>query len=425
VNKEKIGLFFLCILIAAGLCVGHIIGSRMMLAAVLAGFLVLSAIVSWRGMAMPFLLFFLPWSTIMKLQSGGHSAYTIALMTVCMLLFLKQGGRMNKGALLAAFLLFDISLCSRLLQGESVSLPYMLLIILFFFFPNVLEDCKDRGCFKTMILFFSGGIVIAALSAKMLAGVSGISTFIDVYNWNGIVRLSGYYGDANFYAAHITSALGGILLLMALEKKQGFLLMYGATAILLLYCGLLSASKSFVLTLAALLFFWIVLLLQKRRWYLLLLVCMSGFVLLFSGLLSNGIAMVLRRFSDGGSFSQLTTGRLELWLNYIRTLLRDAKLCFMGIGLENIKLGGRSSHSTILQIFYQLGLIGMVPLCLWEWAFFKESLHRFRDHLPQILLIGSGIFMPWLALDLLFFDEFFLLQVVFAVGLLYEKGGRI
>ncbi len=423
-HKEKVSLFAVCLLLAAGLCVGHISGSSMMLSAILAGFLTLSAFAAWRGEAMPLLLFFLPWSTLMKLRYGGHSAYSIALLTVCMLLFLKQEGRMNKQNLLFAFLLFDVSLCSRLLQGESVSLPYLMLMVLFFVFPNVMEDSRRQGDFREMTLFFSGGIFTSALSAKVLSGVSGISVFIDVYNWNGIVRLSGYYGDANFYAAHITAALAGVLLLMLWEKRKLPLLQYGLLTVLLLYCGLLSASKSFIITILLMLLLWLVFLMWKQRWMLLILVLTGGFVLLCSGIFHDSFAIVLRRFSDSGSLSQLTTGRLDLWINYIRTLLNDGKLCFLGVGLENIKLNGRSSHSTVLQIFYQLGLLGTTLLAAWEWYFLKDSLKNFLPKVPQILLMGVGIFLPWMALDLLFFDEFFLLQLYFAAGLCYEKGVR-
>jgi hypothetical protein len=81
---------------------------------------------------------------------------------------------------------------------------------------------------------------------------------------------------------------------------------------------------------------------------------------------------------------------------------------FLGHGFTNMMIDERASHSTVIQIFYQFGLLGVPVLIYWIVSFFRintQGANVGKVFRLRYLMIYAGVFGPWLALDLLFFDE--------------------
>ena len=99
--------------------------------------------------------------------------------------------------------------------------------------------------------------------------------------------------------------------------------------------------------------------------------------------------------------------------------IRDSyKLLLLGQGLTKSLVHGSASHNTIIQIVFQLGIIGGCMLFVWMLNYYKlliTSRPR-RGSLLAVLALGIGIFLPWLSIDLLMFDEFFLMPVYFCMA---------
>jgi hypothetical protein len=141
-------------------------------------------------------------------------------------------------------------------------------------------------------------------------------------------------------------------------------------------------------------------------------ICTAGFVatsMMFNGL----IEVIVTRFSSAKDLNSLTTGRIALWESYIQEIVGNVKVFFLGRGFTDIKVNGLASHNTILQAFYQFGLLGVPVLVYWITCFFRSENpgNRSLKHPDlKIWMIGIGTFLPWMAIDILLFDDFFLLQ---------------
>lgn len=142
-------------------------------------------------------------------------------------------------------------------------------------------------------------------------------------------------------------------------------------------------------------------------------VLVAGAVCLVAGreLFSDLIDVILYRFSASRGISGLTTGRTDLWWDYAGELLRSPRLLLVGNGYTNLKLHGRSSHNTFIQILFQFGVVGGLLLFQWIKAYVSEPLDRCRIPINHAWIVTVGIFLPWMALDMLFFDEFFLMPM--------------
>ncbi|MBQ8752279.1 MAG: hypothetical protein IJZ13_04160 [Clostridia bacterium] len=415
-----------CLLIAAGVCAAQVSGNALWIALCMGGFVALGIGAAAKGFALPVLLFFLPWSTVLKLAPDTVSFYTITTVAICAVYLLKNGCRLSVYSLVATLLLLFMTLLSKTMDGSGVALSYLMFFYLLVCFPSVTRELESGVDLRLLTLFFSVGSVTAALSARAVMGVDTIARYIDVYHWSEVTRYAGYYGDPNFYAAHISAAISGLLLLILYEKKPGDLLLYAALVLLLLYCGLLSASKTFVLTLAVVMALWLLRVLTVRRrgrFKAAVLVSIAVIVLFvgISGLFSDAWRVILFRFGQTTDLSSLTTGRIERWSAYLQLLATDVKVLFLGKGFTAVTWDGTAAHNTVLQTLFQFGILGSAPLIGWLLCYVRGICPREKAktaRFPTLLLL-VGACLPWMALDMLFFDEFFLITLYVAAGARY------
>ena len=328
-------------------------------------------------------------------------------------------------------MLIALTLFSKLLDGTFLSFDYVSFMMLVLVFPVVKEEWKaGKYDFYQSTVFFSVGIIVAGLCALNFAGYANIARFIRVDTYLTVIRRSGFYGDANFYTAQITAAIGGGLMGLLKEKKRARSVLLFILLVLLVYCGFLSASKSFALILAGLILLWLIGLfhVQGRGIFkvLLLLAAVTVAIFIATSELFRGLIEVFNtRFSFRANISDFTTGRTDVWQVYLRELMTDWKTLFLGKGFTNIIVGEKSTHNILLQMVFQFGLIGVPAMLAWTICFFMDAPQRPKGAKRETLctlLLTVGVFSPWLAIDTLFFDDFFLLQMYVYLGLRWLDG---
>ena len=109
---------------------------------------------------------------------------------------------------------------------------------------------------------------------------------------------------------------------------------------------------------------------------------------------------------------------------YLHDLSHDPVLMLLGSGFTSVTLRMKASHNTIIQGVFQFGLIGLPALCAWLVMTLKRTSGRSGCRRNAFLLMCVGVVLPWMALDILFFDEFFLLPVYAVIGAGYAAPGN-
>ncbi len=427
-NKNLRTLMILSLLLVAAVCYVQILGRSLLILTSLILFLAFSIWAGVSDLSFPFLLFFLPWSPLLKLYQGSISFYTIAMLICCLITLVKSHFQIRKYQYILTVLIFNITLIAKILQGNGFSNSYLFFFAMLMLFPCIANNDIQKCDFWYMTLFFSIGIISAALSAQHMAGYANISEYIKVDSYLTITRLSGYFGDSNFYSAHITACLGGVQLLLITEQERGRRIILLTLEVILIYCGLLSASKSFVFVFAFMFIVWVPLIIERSgqksgRWQLLLGLICAALIIIVSPEFQKLFSILDDRFAYSANISQLTTGRSNLWIRYIDAFMHDPILTLFGEGYSNVNLGGRSSHNTIIQGIYQFGVLGFPLLLTWVGLTTKNVLSEAINKVQwkMVILLYSGVVLPWLGLDILFFDEFFLLPFYAAVGVVYAS----
>lgn len=419
-----------CLLACLLLVLAQTVGNGFLLLLVLIGCLLLAAFACRQGLAIPVLLFFLPWSPLMKLAPGRISFYTIGLLICCALALAQDGMRLTVRQVVLAASLMALTLTAKILQTGSITNDYLMFVFMLLLFPCVARSCPRATSFRCATMFFAGGIFSAAILARLVAHYPNISRYIIVESYLTVTRLSGFYGDPNFYSAHVTACLAGVLVLLSRETEKRRQILLAAVSVALLYCGLLSASKTFVLTVACLFLFWLPILLERgnygsaRTRLLFGVLCAIAFVLV-SPAFRQVLQIIGARFTEGEGLAGLTTNRTTLWLQYLTAFVHDIPLTLFGAGYTSVNLFRKASHNTLIQAVYQFGILGIPLLLVWMWNMLADMFPESDKPLAgwkYTVLLCVGSFLPWMALDILQYDEFFLLPVYVLLGVAHVAG---
>lgn len=409
------------------LLISQAVGNTVLLSICLICFAVIVCSSAAKEMVLPVFLFFLPFSVLLKFQPDTISVYTLGLVLVYLICFFKNGRKIPLALFLLGSALLVFTFAVKIVYGYGITNDYIMFFSSMLFIPFIIKELNKYYDFYWLTLFFSLGIIIAAITSQFMVVFPSINRFISVIDMVGIIRRSGYYGDPNFYAMHITAALGGVLILIlnSTSKLKTFIL--SLITILLLYCGFLSVSKSFVLVFSCMVVLWFIgLLLKQGRMsfkFMTVLVLTVGIVfLMFSTVFTDNIADLIERFTGAHSLDDLTTGRLEIWEKYLQAFEDDPLLLLFGKGYTKAFIGVKSTHNTILQCIFQFGILGSVIWFIWVILFVNFILSKIKfkwGTFPQFCMLLIGVFGPWLAIDLMFFDELFLFPIYACVGTYY------
>lgn len=434
-KKKNITILLLCIVNVLILSIGHVLNNNSIVLFSLFSFFTL-LFISPKSLFLALVLFYLPWSPIMKLSPEGYTFYTIGLALFFIFLLFTKELFDNKGILTLKNLilictLFVYTMIIKFFLGYSVSFNYLMFLLMLVLTPSYLFMYHKKISFEASIIFFSIGIVTAGFSSKILMDYPHMLDFINISQWEtiGLTRLSGFYGDANFYSAHILVAIGGLLILILRKRLYDVIILF-VLVITLIYLGFLSVSKMFLLVLILFLALWgLTVLFSKGKLttkFTVILICVVGVCIINTfEIFTRQINMYLVRFTMVSDVSSLTTGRSNILDDYYSFFYNNPVALLFGQGFTNVYKGeiSNAAHNTIIQVVYQFGLVGSLLLTIWIVRLFmlinkpkKPSLKKYNSFNIYSILLAIVCFAPWLSLDILFADEFFFITSLFLIG---------
>lgn len=443
-NNRKVLIIFILMFVDISLIsIGHYLNmnSIILLSLLL---LITILLISPYSLFLAILLFYLPWSPVMKFNAEDHSFYTICfvLYFIYFLIVNELEGKISIlriESLILTCSIFMYTMIIKLFFGNSFSLGYLVFIFMVILIPTYIKVYHRKISFEICIVFFSLGIVFAGLSSKILMNYSHMLPFIKVSNWEtiGLTRLSGFYGDANFYSAHILVAVSGLLIIM-LNKSFKNVVLLSILVLTLLYFGLLSVSKMFLVVLLSIIVIWsLVALISKgkitTKISIFIVINLGCLIIATSELFAKQINMYSIRFKMVSDISTLTTGRSDILSDYFTFFKQNPTRLLFGQGYSEVFNGGitDAAHNTIIQIIYQFGIIGSIILLFWIIHLFNildktqiDSVNKRIKINLNIFIFAIACFAPWLTLDILFADELFFITSLFLIGINYIKGAE-
>lgn len=424
-EKETIKILIVALLNVALLFVAHLFNNQILILLSLI-MMIIFVLIAKPKYFLPLMLFYLPWSTVLKTSPGSVSFFTIVTILYFFKLVFIEKVLLPKKATVIVALLLVITTVSKIFFAHSFTFNYFAFFIMLLLFIIYCKNYYKDLSFPISSYFFTFGIIAACFAALNLMNLPHMQGYINVYTWEnkGLVRLSGFYGDSNFYSAQLLVAITCNLFLLFFEKGKVKIFTV-ALLLTLIYCGSLSVSKSFILILAIVLFLWLIIVFlskKKGKLKIFVLLCsiIVGILIVCFGLFSEEIDMYMVRFEMVSNASSLTTGRSDIFENYLHFFYNNPLMLVFGQGYTEIlysEFNNRASHNTIIQAIYQFGIIGTMVLAMWIICLaksFKEKItNKTIIYVGLLITAFVGLFASWLALDMLFFDDFFYFITMF------------
>lgn len=422
-KKSEISTLLLSLTGAILITLAQVSGNSALILSALAFFLALMVFAKDED-TIPLFLFFLPFSTILKLSPNAISFFSIATVCVFAVKCIKfLGNKFPTNLIICVVGISTVTLVSSLLNGYNINASYFMFMGMLIAFPLIFIWTNNVLKFEKCALFYSIGIILATVLSFIFVNNENLHAYINVFEDQTIVvRYCGFYGDPNFYAAQVVTAIGGQLLVIS--KKTSNKLLTVVLVIALIICGATSVSKSYILCLVLVITAWLFCQVQKglgRFVKVLLGLSVIIAVALASGAFSGIIDEYLVRFGASDDASSLTTGRSELWKEYLEFLINNPIDLIIGQGYHSVFKGVRKgSHNTFIQCIYQLGLIGTTFFVFWISTLISSAKLR-KVKISYVLLLVLSCFSMWMGLDMMFFDDLFLTIILFIMGMIYAQ----
>ncbi len=302
------------------------------------------------------LLFLLPFATILKTGVNDMSFFTILFFLVVLkMIFEKKKLRITLLLSLMAFAMYCFAF-----SGLG-----MLTTVI-----NMVAGMVMVYCLKTTsvdaeisVTAFSLGVI----GSSVLALMKDVFPIVNVFVTDAMFRLEGddyalrfvgLMGNPNYFTLDIIMILSAIIVMMYHKSSSPF---YTVFFVALSIFGIMSVSKSFLLSWALLLIMWLFLAIKQGAGnfvkFLIIVFIGGGIVYFFA---YDAINAYLFRFAEdsGGSLGDVTTGRTDIWKVYLDAIFNDVKILIFGNGLKTLADGAKGTHNTYLESLFELGLLG-------------------------------------------------------------------
>lgn len=368
------------------------------------------------------LVFFLAFMNIFKLNPSSTSLFTyLQLIPIIKILIKRHKLQKNTFILSAIVVLYAVMI--TLINGTSTSVLIRFVVevalLLTLFGTDVYLSFSQRN----LVIFYSLGVLVSSLFGKMNSILPEINSYLTVLyvridSSTIAYRFSGLIANSNYYSIEVSVALA-CLLILYLRNIIGKI--FYVISIPLIVFGIMSQSKTFVLSLIILVllyFFYVSTHKNISRIFLGLVVGLLTLIM-FSSVIGSFVELYFSRvfdiFSEGTTIASATTGRWDIWSYYITEFCSSLSRTLFGYGLEaNAQIG--PAHNIFIQSIYCIGLIGSLFYVCWIISFRKYNKDK-RYIIVLIVLLGIRLF----AANLLFYPNlYYYLLLLFA--LLYCNG---
>lgn len=278
---------------------------------------------------------------------------------ICLVIaFLTRGAILNVKLLKTFLVIFPIYIVSHLLS-TSVSdvtitnmIPFFVIFCLFFACGLYEETGREL-----YIRYFVFGLLISSILGlfKSYTRLNLVmdADYLTANKWNDTVRFSGLSFDANFYSL---ICLTGIISLL-FDGNRGNQKISPWLICSFVAFGLLTYSKSFficvILSLAIALFNSDK---NTKKVFCEVTIALAVLSLIFRNKVTDIFSMLSKRFNQASDLNGFTSGRTDLWENYISAIFKsfDSLIGGNGFGYSGFK----AAHNTFLEILYKFGILG-------------------------------------------------------------------
>lgn len=291
------------------------------------------------------------------------------LSIVAAIWYIVRDGLVVGAPLILLITIFDYMLVRMGTAISDLVLCFSQLLMLY-----VLLSRQRRESIVPCALAFCGSVLVSSGYALAFRGSyqlrSLLGSEVAAYWGSSLTRFQGLFRDPNYYMTMLAIAIVLLAVLWVNRYVTARALIAGVGPLVVF--GALTYSKTFLVVLALLAVLFIGMLAHEGH-YGLALGCALLVVVGLVALSQTVFSVTLYRITSADNLYDLTTGRSELLLEYLREIAGSAEVLLFGKGLS-AEILARGAHNLFLEFAYFLGLTGLVLM-----VFYTASLLRLAD----------------------------------------------
>lgn len=300
--------------------------------------------------------FMMSFANIFKNHPEAQSFFTY-LMLIYAFFFVLKKGKIHTTVAVCLILLAAFAVCQLFLSVNILRMVKFFVNLLFVY--NAMCMKLTQG-YKKVFLFYVAGVTISSAIAA-LGLIPHLADYIGAkslgYEYDGVLRFAGIYGDPNYYSVNVIISLC-LVVVLNYKKQLDSVIAVLLGVLLVVFAGMTSSKSAFLMLLApATMLLYSKVKAGKIHIFLLMTFAMFVFVLaVFSGKIEVFNTVLLRLFGENAG--SLTTGRVDLWIQYMEYLQGAGVYLLVGKGFGAALLNDRAAHNTYLDMLYYLGVVG-------------------------------------------------------------------
>ena len=302
-------------------------------------------------------------SVTMLFQTPGRMSLLIYLCLFADVWYFLRRGVKAETAVVLMFLLLNYLMLRMQMSIDRFALCFGQLFLL-----RILLPMQDTHSAERTAKAFCVGLLAASVYALAVRNTWQFATIRGpedpAFFGSAIIRFYGPFQDPNYYSMLLVTAMA--LLMKLKDSRRIGWLAFLAGILLFAVFGVLTYSKSFFLVFIMLVAIYLVWQFWNKKVFrgifMTAAILIAGAILLFSE--GSPFAVVISRFTNATSISDITTGRSDVFLRYYRAITEDLGSVFFGKGLAENNLG-LDPHNLFLEITYYLGLVGLILMSVY------------------------------------------------------------
>lgn len=352
------------------------------------------------------LLFMLPFASLFKLTPTTFSLFTICEIVVIVRFFFAK--KFSVSVVMAALMYLGYLVLGTFIRGQEFDANHIKQFENILILYSLVTISKGTP-FEKIATYYILGMILSSFVGLYAQGNATFLEYAKNINEEAgeYTRFCGLMGDPNYYSVNMMLAF---IMLLCLRKKGKvsldiFWILYG----LLTVFGFLTISKSFMLVYIVIFAVTAVIVLKNGNPIENCLLMIGVIAIFMVGFSEDGlISKVLERITSANNVNELTTGRSDIWENYMNLINSDPSIVVFGTGLTNHMLNKKGSHNLFIEVIYYLGLMGVVLLVLGMYFCLRKSEQKRKK-----------IMLNWLGIVVLPVMYFFL-QALFSYVFTYN-----
>lgn len=339
------------------------------------------------------MFFLLPFANVFKLNPAGSSFFTYLTIVLALKLIVKKR-KIEKRFLILWMLLFALQVVGCNMNWGTLIKQASVLLLVYGYF----HCCKNIT--GQIVLNFGVGVLISCFVANMTSIFSNLHAYLRVIRAYEIsldtYRFTALYSDPNYLSKTLIVLC---ISLFVLIQKKAISPKYYVLIALLIGFGFQTISKSFFLMLVVMVILFFAISIRTGHWgtsLAIALFCAIVVVLFMYGRISVFDSFLERITST----NDVTTGRMEIWKDYISAIFSSPINLLFGFGIGSAPK--YMAHNTYLELLYTYGILGSLTFIAGLKYAFGNKIRRgeFANWAPAI----ADIIMVFFLSSLVSFD---------------------